>query len=319
MSDIQLQILVGPNKGKQLRLRQQRITFGRAADNTLVIDQEYVSRYHGELTDNEDGELVLINHSPNGTYLEGKLVTKKPRAVRDQDTITIGEQPLFQVRRFASDTAGEAEAPGAEEAEDDDAGQAAPESSSSISRRKLWMGIGVYLACMLGLFVFLAWQFGGSNNNTSASTGPNTLNATEIASEIRNLGPSPDQTAPSAAEAARHLRLARQAKNLVDTQDDALYQAHWHYQHARAYSPNGQLKRAADRRQALEVRDKLIEQVQNKYDQAVTSYRNGNYRRAHRVFSQLQRLYPATGRQRQSAIFENTDQLRSKARQRATS
>jgi pSer/pThr/pTyr-binding forkhead associated (FHA) protein len=316
LSDIQLQILSGPNKGKALRLQQPSITFGRAADNTLVVDQDYVSRYHGELQLQDDGQWLLINHSPNGTYLGTKLVRKKPRAVRDQDTITIGEQPLFQLGLLGQG----ANAAPVEEDEPEPSDDSTEEDTDAASprRRKLWMGVGVYLAAMLALFVFLAVQFGGGDTAQSED-GFNFLKPSEIGQEIRTLGPDPSDIAPSQRSVNQHLREARMEKNLIDSHTDALYKAHWHYQHARAYSPQGRLPDGADRVQALEIEKRLIDQAQEQYDQAMTLYKDGRYRRAAQASQRLLELYPATNRQQNSRIYQNADELRFRAKQKAGS
>jgi predicted component of type VI protein secretion system len=309
---MQLHILAGPQQGQRLRLAQTRITFGRAADNTLVLDQSFVSRYHGSL-EYEDDQWWLINHSPNGTRLGKKKVTKKPRLVRDQAVVTIGEQPLFQVLLHGqpTDAAATATAPSAspEASASDTAGD---ESTEGSSRAKLWIGIGVYLAAMLALFITLATLTSG---DAQATANLQTLSRQQVAKEIRSLGPSPGDRAPSARQANQYLQQATANYNMRQAQADALYRAHLNYQRAQAYSPAGRLSDGAEQARALQVEKMLIEQTQQQYRRALTFYRDQRYDRAIEAFRELKRQYPATGRQRQSTLFQNVERYIGQARQ----
>ena len=65
------------------------ITIGRAEDNTFVIHDQEVSRYHAVLMCGEGGELVLQDLlTTNGTFVgDNRIVMKK---VVPDDTITFG-------------------------------------------------------------------------------------------------------------------------------------------------------------------------------------------------------------------------------------
>jgi tetratricopeptide (TPR) repeat protein len=314
LSEIQIQILVGVNKGKRLRGRQGPITFGRADDNSLVLDQEHVSRYHGEL-ELADDQWWLHNHSPNPTFVGKKKVGKKPRLLQDQDVVALGDQPLFQV---VLDTGAAVATPntGADDgAKARNKTTAAPtEQTGGSGRRKLWTVIGIYLAAMLGLFIFLATLSDEQANNTTLTP----LTQSTIAQEIRQLGPSPDAMAPSARQAQQYVQRATETFNMRGSQRDALYQAHLYYQRAQAHSPDGMLADGSDQARAMKVEEMLIGQVQQQYSRALALFRDQRYDRALETFRDLKRLYPATDRQRQSTIFQNAEQYIAQARQRLT-
>ncbi|MFG2965481.1 FHA domain-containing protein [Streptomyces sp. NPDC048288] len=65
-------------------LRAGTVRIGRAPDNDVVVDDLVVSRHHAELRARPDGghEIVDLN-SHNGTYLNGRTVTRAPLGPRD--------------------------------------------------------------------------------------------------------------------------------------------------------------------------------------------------------------------------------------------
>jgi len=97
---LQVEFLTGPNAGRKLMLRDACVTFGRSAERTLPIDLPFVSRQHGEFTFDR-GQWLLVNHSNNGTLLNGQPVTHKPRPIKGPSTVTIGEDDVFRVRPIA--------------------------------------------------------------------------------------------------------------------------------------------------------------------------------------------------------------------------
>ncbi|MFI6252400.1 FHA domain-containing protein [Streptomyces sp. NPDC051016] len=65
-------------------LQAGTVRIGRAPDNDVVVDDLVVSRHHAELRARPDGghEIVDLN-SHNGTYLNGRTVTRAPLGPRD--------------------------------------------------------------------------------------------------------------------------------------------------------------------------------------------------------------------------------------------
>jgi pSer/pThr/pTyr-binding forkhead associated (FHA) protein len=73
-------------------LIDEQITFGRAPDNTMVIEDASVSSHHGTLT-LQDGDYVLRDiGSTNGSRLNGKdLATDTDYHLQDGDFLRLGK------------------------------------------------------------------------------------------------------------------------------------------------------------------------------------------------------------------------------------
>jgi pSer/pThr/pTyr-binding forkhead associated (FHA) protein len=70
-----LTVTAGSLSGTTLELGDTAITLGRAADNTLVLDDDYASGHHARLRPYDGGWLVEDLGSTNGTYLDKTKVT----------------------------------------------------------------------------------------------------------------------------------------------------------------------------------------------------------------------------------------------------
>ncbi len=69
----------------------ERVSIGRAPDNSLVLDDEYISRWHALLIVENSHLQVQDLGSTNGTYLNGeRLQSNKPTAVRSGQIIQVG-------------------------------------------------------------------------------------------------------------------------------------------------------------------------------------------------------------------------------------
>lgn len=86
----------GSLKGEQFAIGSQPITFGRSAENAVVLPGDLASRVHAELR-NDDGVYVLEDRgSRNGTWVNGTPVTA--HQLQSGDEIRIGDD----VFRFES-------------------------------------------------------------------------------------------------------------------------------------------------------------------------------------------------------------------------
>ncbi|MEV6765158.1 FHA domain-containing protein [Streptomyces sp. NPDC051105] len=66
------------------RLHARTIRIGRATDNDVVVDDLVVSRHHAELRAHPDGSYEIVDlDSHNGTYLNGRTVSRAPLGPRD--------------------------------------------------------------------------------------------------------------------------------------------------------------------------------------------------------------------------------------------
>ncbi len=77
---------------------QGNCSFGRAATNQVVVVDERASRHHAIIHTQSEGAFWLLDlGSSNGTYLNGRRVSK-PSRLRNGDTIQIGAfQAVFRV------------------------------------------------------------------------------------------------------------------------------------------------------------------------------------------------------------------------------
>lgn len=73
-----------------LRLPEDRrvITFGRGADNDIVLDAPQISRYHARLLRTEEGVILEDLNSANGTFVDGRRVQRA--TVESGQTISLG-------------------------------------------------------------------------------------------------------------------------------------------------------------------------------------------------------------------------------------
>ncbi|MFD8724564.1 FHA domain-containing protein [Streptomyces sp. NPDC059629] len=78
------------------RLQARTVRIGRAADNDVVVDDLVVSRHHAELRAHPDGSYEIVDlDSHNGTFLNGRTVTRAP--VGPRDVVGIGHSAFCLV------------------------------------------------------------------------------------------------------------------------------------------------------------------------------------------------------------------------------
>ncbi|MFW6059118.1 MAG: FHA domain-containing protein [Phycisphaeraceae bacterium] len=281
MTPIELHILAGSHAGRRLLLEQPRITIGRSADNDVVIDLSYVSRRHAELRV-EDGQWVLINHSPNGVRLNRHWVTDAPQLIEGLAQLRIGDEAILEIApqlgaAFDEQTAAET-----------DGGD---RPGGGLSRRaKIWMAIGVYLIAMLGLFGFLATLSTDDGNDGVIRAPELELSAEQIRAEIHR---DPQPQPPDERRARAALAEARELFNRRDSDSSARYQALARYREALAYMPDHELPEPIDRRRMRALQDELSEEVAQRYQRAYGLLRSGRYRQAWQAFNDLLRSYGA--------------------------
>lgn len=75
---------------KEYYLLNRDLSFGRSLNNDIVVENPYVSKHHGKIT-NVDGEYYIVDlNSANGTYLNNKKVLGESN-LTNGDIIRIGE------------------------------------------------------------------------------------------------------------------------------------------------------------------------------------------------------------------------------------
>lgn len=83
-------ITAGPQQGTSVPV-EPTINLGRAADSTLLLDDDYASARHAQLVQKDAATWLISDlNSTNGTYVNGKLVTE-PTRVTVGDVVRIGK------------------------------------------------------------------------------------------------------------------------------------------------------------------------------------------------------------------------------------
>jgi len=99
-NELRLEVHAGPLAGKGFPFVGDALTFGRAPDNDISLDDPRVSRYHAVLR--RDGEQLILEDlgSTNGTLVNGKRIYS-PHTLQPAETISIGAS-VFSVTGFSA-------------------------------------------------------------------------------------------------------------------------------------------------------------------------------------------------------------------------
>lgn len=73
----------------------KKITIGRNTDNDIVIMDQSVSGYHADLEIRDNGEMIFIDHSTNGTMVNGNHLHNDSCHVFGTDSIVFPGQHVF--------------------------------------------------------------------------------------------------------------------------------------------------------------------------------------------------------------------------------
>ena len=102
-------IIQSPNEiRREYAFKSGVLTIGREADNTIVINERYASRYHAEIFYNQEQTALFIRdlESTNGTFVNGKQISET-RQLEFEDQIRIGQNlitvTLLSTRELAYD------------------------------------------------------------------------------------------------------------------------------------------------------------------------------------------------------------------------
>lgn len=87
----------GSARGQVINLGRDALTVGRAADCTLVLDDDFASSRHARLSPSPDGWLLEDLGSTNGTRLDG-VPLESPAIVTAGATVQVGKTVL-ELRR----------------------------------------------------------------------------------------------------------------------------------------------------------------------------------------------------------------------------
>jgi pSer/pThr/pTyr-binding forkhead associated (FHA) protein len=287
----QITIINRSGRGSRKTFTQATISFGREADNVLVIAGKHASRKHGELRF-DDEHWSLVNLSTNGTEVNDRRVRDKPCPLNDRDVISVGGEPILELR-IVSAVALPSAAPSADPIE----------PRPGISRRaKLWVGIGIYLILFTGFFLFLNTL----TKNKEAGQYVTPLTAEQIEAEIRKpLAKMPEDLRQSEIK----LHRARELITSLDSAPDTPYKCYMAYKTALALAGREHFDPGMDQLNFQGVRVQLTTQVADTYNEAFGNLKGQRFAAATEAFRKLDLIYPDT----KSLIHASANALKSRA------
>lgn len=105
----QLSVTVAGSSPESYKLTKDKLTFGRSADNDIVVNSPIVSKEHGYLERTGDGgyQLVVLPSAGNPVYLDGRAVTE-PTRLNHNTKLRIGGQDPGVMISMVYDSPGEA-------------------------------------------------------------------------------------------------------------------------------------------------------------------------------------------------------------------
>jgi len=292
MASITITYKTGSVAGQRVRLDGESLTFGRSGECDVAVPSDAASRTHGRLTATDTG-WSLTATGKNRTSIGGKKVGKKPVALRNGDTVSIGDDEVFQVHF-------EPPAVSKEDQENDNEPAALTEEQLAERKKKrkakLWIGIGAYLVVMMLAFVFFATL----ESPEEKTEFPPEWSLDRIESVIRE----PVTKRPTDEfDAETSLRRATELYNRLETRPSALYEAHEAYQRSLSYQRGDAFSDGLDQLRYQEVQDKLVEQVTSRYRTGYDQLVGGRYARAAETFRNLTQLYPKP----ESELYQNIE------------
>lgn len=304
MPKIQVQLLAGAGGPAMLEFTRSPVTFGRDQASDVVLTVATASRQHGELLF-QDGAWLLVNLSPNATFVEGKRVSGKPLALNDRAVVSIGESQAFRVIFSAAENRAGSGSDGAGSGEEEsDAPAAPPRDETQKKRSRLWTYIGVYMIAMLVLMIALSLMSGSKKESDTLAPE---LTAKQIEDDIRR---PLTVTAKSEEKAREQMDDANEYLAKQATSPDALYRAHHAYKLALAYQGKQRFDIGPDQLRFDDVEKRLIADVTKQYDLAYGLLRSQQFKRADDEFRKLtQAVYPDST----SAVFQNASKHRASA------
>ncbi len=280
MNPLQIQLFVGAAAGRRARFDSSPITFGRGAENALIVEDTTVSREHGEIRF-EAGHWTLVNRSVNGTRVNRKQVTDKPLPLKSGDEVFVGDKLMFKVTIEPVESAEATLVEG--EVLDLNAKAAAK------PRSKLWIYISGYMGVLLLLVIFLSTmgkKKAGPQENIPEQ--PNDKIEEWVRLPLKRDIASQPKYQEHVAEAEKLFR-KRQVK------PSGLFEAYREYQ--LALSVSGRTDDTFPPEDALVqanffvVRDELIVKVKELYGSAVNRLRRGDNEGAYWGFEDLKTIF----------------------------
>jgi hypothetical protein len=245
-----------------------------------------MSRHHGVFLQQDDN-WYLENLSPNGTFINGKRVRKKPVPVREGDMISVGDQQIFQIEVLLSGAAGVNP-----ETTTQAASPAAPPISPASRKMRLWISLAIFWLVVLGILAFIQPLLSSKDSHDTSDQTP-ALTPEQISQAVRHK-PSDIQgrVQPNERRMNEALTQARNLSSRLDASIDAPFHAYRAYQRAIAYSGQNILPDSRDMREFTQLERDLIKNVSDRYYDAYGLLRTHNFRGAEKAFRELIRYFP---------------------------
>ncbi|MEX2216189.1 MAG: FHA domain-containing protein [Phycisphaeraceae bacterium] len=287
MNPLQIQVFAGAASGRRARFDRSPITFGREPDNLLVIDDAFVSRYHGELRF-EGGQWLLDNKSSNGTKLGRRKVAEKPQPIQSGDEVSVGGKLLFSI------TIEPVEGPASEERsimdmESDEAGEVSPAKK----KQKMFVMIGVYMVILLGLVIFLS-TLKGKPRDVANTTKE--LTREQVDRFVRQPLPV---AVPSEPRYREYMVAADRLYNIRENSPSGYFEALRAFQNAVsvAGTNNGRLKPEDPQAQLklTELESALGRKIYDVYIDGINRLRRGDDEGSYRAFESAKVLFNDIG------------------------
>lgn len=296
MPTFRAQFLYSTHAGRTAEIHRPKFSFGRAAENALVIEMSQASRVHGHIV-YDDEKWYLVNKSPNGTTVNGRKVTTKAHLLKHGDVIGVGKTAMFAA--VLEDGPAAAAAPAAQkEADKPIREQLTPEEVAARKRLRLWMGIGVYLLVALAVMVVVSQALKKDKNGGPAAATQ--LSRQQITAEITEPLDRPTYQ----RDANEWLGRARSLYNRRHASPRNLYDAYVAYKEALAYSGKPVFEDGLVYREFKTCETDLTKRVADTYTEAYAMLRNREYEAAEREFRRLvQEIYP----DKNSELYRNAN------------
>lgn len=74
------------------------ITIGRNLSNDFIIDNESVSRFHSELQIDRSGKITYVDHSANGTVINGMLIHNSQCSLTGHETVYLAGKVSLNIQ-----------------------------------------------------------------------------------------------------------------------------------------------------------------------------------------------------------------------------
>ncbi len=283
----ELQFIEGPQAGQSVRLIQPCTTIGRSESSDVVLEDAFASRLHAKVVAQGEG-YVLVNLSRNGTKVNRKWI--KERHLRDGDVVALGAHTKVRYVVHAQPAAVISHAPAESEAlgaglltedEPQEVPAVVDARRSLLKRPKVLAALGVYLAGIAGLAMWLSLQ-----SDPKAVQRPAILTKEEIGKIFGEQLERPVDV----RRAREELQKARSLAATAHLNSRNLYPALMAFKEARAFSP--QPLGVEDRKRYEGVKQKLVDKVYEYYFQGRQRTETRRYGEARREFRTVLLLVP---------------------------